>query len=147
MEIQALKLLILQQDLNELLTRYLPGDNGLENVQIRIAPEGVYVTGEYPMLVRVGFETLWELEARAGKVHARLAGLKAMGLPAAVFKGAVLKAIEEAVQTENWLAFEKDTMVVDVDRLLAEKGITAKTNLNGVRCLAGEVVIEAAAGH
>jgi hypothetical protein len=147
MEIQALKLLITEQDLNELLTRYLPADSGLENVRIRIAPEGVYVTGEYPVLVRVAFETLWELEGRSGKVHARLGGLKAMGLPAAVFKGAVLKAIEEAVQSEDWLAFDNDIMVVDVDRLLAEKGIKAKTNLNLVRCLVGEVIIESAADN
>jgi hypothetical protein len=147
MELQALKLLVTEQDINELLARNLTGDNGLENVQVRIAPEGVYVTGEYPMLVRVGFETLWELDAQAGKVHARLAGLKAMGLPATVFKSAVLKAIEEAVQQENWLAFQNDTMVVDVDRLLADKGIRAKTNLNTVRCLAGELIIESASGH
>jgi hypothetical protein len=147
MEIQALTLLITEQDLNELLGRYLPADSGLENVQIRIAPEGVHVTGEYPVLVRVGFETLWELEARTGKVHARLVGLKAMGLPAAVFKGAVLKAIEEAVQSEAWLAFDNDTMVVDVDRLLAERGIQAKTNLNAVRCRAQEVIIESTASH
>ena len=147
MEIQVLRLRITDQDLNELLTRYLPGDSGLENVRIRIAPEGVHVTGEYPLLVRVSFETLWELHAQAGKVHARLAGLKAMGLPATVFKGAVLKAIGEAVQHENWLAFESDTMVVDVDRLLAERGIQAKTNLSTVRCLVGEMVIESAAGH
>ena len=142
MELQALKLLVTQQDINELLARYLTGDIGLENVQVRIAPEGVYVTGDYPMLVRVSFETLWELDAQAGKVRARLAGLKAMGLPATVFKNAVLKAIEEAVLNEAWLSFENDTMIVDLDRLLAEKGIQAKTNLNSVQCLAGDVIIE-----
>jgi hypothetical protein len=147
MEIQALKLLITDQDLNELLDRYLPADSSLENLQIGIAPEGVYIRGEYPLLVRVGFETLWELEAQAGKVHARLAGLKAMGLPATVFKNAVLKAIEEAVQNENWLAFQNDTMMIDVDRLLTEKGIKARTNLNNVCCLPGEVIIESAVGH
>ncbi len=145
MELLALKLLVTEQDINELLNRYLSGDNGLENVQVRIAPEGAYVTGDYPMLVRVSFETLWELDAQAGKVRARLAGLKAMGLPATVFKSAVLKAIEEAVLNESWLAFANDTMIVDVDRLLTEKGIRAKTNLNTLHCLTGEVIIESAA--
>jgi hypothetical protein len=142
MEIQALKLLVTEQDLNEIIRKHLPDDQPLENLQIRVAPEGVYVTGEYPLLFRVGFETMWELEIQGGKLLARLAALKAMGLPATVFKSAVLKAIEEAVQKEDWLAFDADTIVVDVDRLLAGEGIRAKTNLNAVRCQAGALLIE-----
>src|SRR5260370_36414069 len=104
MESQALRLLVTEQDLNDLLAKHLPDDQRLENLKVRIAPEGVTVTGEYPLFVRVAFETLWEPGTQAGKVTARLAGLKAMGLPATVFKGTVLKAIEEAVQKEAWLA-------------------------------------------
>jgi len=143
MEIQALKLLVTEQDLNELVKKHLPDDQPLENVRIRVAPEGVYVTGEYPLLFRVGFETLWELDSQGGKLLARLTGLKAMGLPATVFKSAVMKAIEEAVQKEDWLGFEDDTVVVAVDQLLAEQGIQAKTNLSAVRCQTAALLIEA----
>jgi len=143
MEIQALKLLVTQQDLNELVKKHLPEDQPLENVHIRVAPEGVYVTGEYPLLFRVGFETLWELETQAGMLLARLTGLKAMGLSATVFKSAVMKAIEEAAQEKDWLAFDEDVVAVDVDRLLAAEGIAMKTNLSAVRCRAEALVIEA----
>jgi hypothetical protein len=144
MEIQALKLFVTEQDLNDLIGRHLPDDQPLENVKIRIAPEGVSVTGEYPLFVRVAFETLWELTARGGTVTARLSDLKAMGLPAVLFKGMVLKAIEEAVATEPWLAFDDDTIEVDIDGLLAAQGVPAKTNLNSIRCLSGAVILEAA---
>jgi hypothetical protein len=145
MEIQALRLLVTEKDLNDLLAQHLPDDQPLENLSVRVAPEGVTVSGEYPLFVRVAFETLWEPGTQAGKVTARLTGLKAMGLPATVFKGTVLKAIEEAVHQEDWLAFDGDTIVVDVDRLLAREGIPAKTNLSAVRCQVGLLVIESAA--
>jgi hypothetical protein len=145
MEIQALRLLVSEKDLNDLLAEHLADDQPLENVTVRIAPGGVTVSGEYPLFVRVSFETLWEPGIQAGKVTARLVGLTAMGLPATVFKGTVLKAIEEAVQKETWLAFGADTIVVDVDALLAGEGIPVKTNLSTVRCQAGLLVVESAA--
>jgi hypothetical protein len=145
MEIQTLRLLVNEKDLNELLAEHMPDDQPLENLTIRVASNGVTVSGEYPLFVRVAFETLWEPGIQAGKVTARLAGLKAMGLPATVFKGTVFKAIEEAVQKEPWLAFDADTIVVDVDALLAGEGIPVKTNLTTVRCQAGLLVIESAA--
>jgi hypothetical protein len=143
MELQALKLLVTEQDLNALLKKYLPADQPLENVTIRIAPEGIYVSGEYPLFVRVAFETLWAPDIQAGKVIARLEGLKAMGLPATLFKSAVMKVIEDAVEKENWLTFDGDAVVADVDRLLAGEGIKVKTNLRAVRCQAGTLLIEA----
>jgi hypothetical protein len=145
MEIQALKLLVTDQDLTQLITKFLSADQPLENLKIRVAPEGVYVSGDYPLFVRVAFETLWEPGIQAGKASARLASLKAMGLPAMVFKGAVIKAIEEAVQKETWLAFDVDTISVDMDQLLAKEGLTARTNLRAIHCLAGALLIEAGA--
>jgi hypothetical protein len=142
MELQALKLLVTEQDLNDLLKKYLP-DEPLENVRIRIAPEGVYVSGEYPLFVRVAFETLWEPGTQAGKVIARLTKLKAAGIPGTPFKNMVIEAIKHAVQKENWVAFDADAIVLDVDRLLAGEGIQAKTNLRAVRCQAGTLLIEA----
>jgi hypothetical protein len=143
MEIQALRLLLTEQDLNELVARHLADDLPLEKLQLRLAPEGLYISGEYPLLVRVGFETLWALEIQQGKLLARLASLKAMGLPATVFKSTVLKAIEDAVETQHWMAFEDDCIMVDLDRLLAEHDIPLKTNLNAVQSQHGRLLIVA----
>jgi hypothetical protein len=144
MHIQTLKLLVSEQDVND-LARHLPDDQPLENLTIHLAPEGVTVKGEYPLFVRVAFETVWELGVQGGKVVARLADLKAMGLPAVVFKGTVLKAIEEAVQKEPWLSFNDEAITLDVDRLLAERGMPLTTNLSAIRCEAGLLIVEAAA--
>jgi hypothetical protein len=145
MEIQTLTLRVTEKDLNDIVSRYLPADQPLENLKIRLEPEGLYVTGDYPLFVRVAFETLWELAVEAGKVTARLANLKAMGLPATMFNSVVLKAIEDAVQKEPWLAFDQDTVKVDVDQLLAGEGIPVQTNLTTVRCQARSLILEAAA--
>jgi hypothetical protein len=141
MEIQALRLLITEQDLNELIAKHLADDLPLENLELRLAPEGLSISGEYPLWVRVAFDTLWALEVQEGKLLAHLASLKAMGLPATVFKGTVLKAIEDAVQAQDWMAFENDCIIVDLDRLLAGQGIPLKTNLSAVQSQHGSLVI------
>jgi hypothetical protein len=145
MEIQALTLLVTEQDLNDMLARHLPPDQPLENLKVRVAPEGAYVTGDYPLFVRVSFETLWDLDVHAGKVTARLANLQAMGLPATMFNAVVLKAIEDAIQNQPGLTFDKDTIKVDLDQLLAAEGIPLKTNLKTVHCQTGSLVIAAGA--
>jgi hypothetical protein len=145
MQIQALKLFVTERDVNDLVSKHLPADQPLENVAVRLTPEGVYVTGEYPLFVRVAFETLWEVGVQDRKVIARLVSLKAMGLPATVFTTTVMKALEDAAQKEPWLAFHEDTVTMDVDRLLAQEGIQITTNLTAVRCADGELLVEAAA--
>src|SRR5262249_52913881 len=133
-----------EQDLNELVARHLPPDQPVEDVRLRVAPEGVYVSGVYPLFVNVAFETLWELGVRGGRATARLAGFKALGLPAMVFKSMVMKVIEDAAQTEDWLQVEDSTVLADVERLLRNR-VPVRANLTAVRCDAGRLVIESAA--
>ena len=40
MEIQALRLIITEDDLNALVQEHLPADSPVENLHIRLAPEG-----------------------------------------------------------------------------------------------------------
>lgn len=143
MEIQALRLVITEQDVNALVQKHLPPDQPVENVHIRLAPEGAYVRGVYPLFINVSFETLWELGVQEGKVSARLANLRALGVPGNVFKSAIVKLIADAAQGEDWLLFEKDTVLVDVERLLLKEGITIRMNLKRIVCETGQVVIEA----
>ena len=105
MHIQTLKLLVTEQDLNDLVARHLPDDQPLENLTIRLGPEGVTVAGEYPLFVRVAFETLWELGTQGGKAVARLASLKAMGLPA---------LNEQIFHIHSWLHVYVDGKAVSV---------------------------------
>src|SRR5262249_14070561 len=142
MEIQALRVLITEDDLNSLLKEYGPKDVPLEELRLRISPEGIVVTGVYPLLVNISFETVWELSVRDGKACARLAKLKALGMPGNIFRSALLKLLGDAARTEPWLQIDGDSVVVDVDRALLAEGLRAKSNLTGFVCRDGELVIE-----
>ncbi len=144
MEIHALRATVTEQDLNDLAAVLVPKDVGVEDLHIQITPQGVVVKGEYPLLVTVSFETLWELGVRDGKVTARLARFKTLGMPMAVLKSVVMGVIASKARTEPWLEVEKDTILMDATRLLADEGLKARLNLKSVRCDSGVITIEAA---
>ena len=145
MEIQALRVLFTEEELNQLLARHLPKDQPVEELRLRLTPEGVYIQGAYPLFVPVAFETLWELEVCAGRVLARMVKFRALGMPVMVFRSAVLGIIAETAAKSDWLAVEQDAVFVDVDRLLAKNGLPARTNLTALRLQDGTLVIEAKA--
>jgi hypothetical protein len=146
MEIQALKVLFTEDELNRLLEKHLPKDRSVEELRLRLTPEGVYVHGEYPLFVQVAFETLWELEVREGRVAARLVNFRALGMPVMIFRSAMMSIIADTAAKADWLAVEEDAVLVDVDRLLAKNGLPARTNLTAVRLQVGMLVIEAGNG-
>ena len=87
MEIQALKLVISEQGINDLLDEYLPADFTVENLNVRIQPEGLFITGAYPtVFVKVPFETHWDMKIVAGQVHARLVTIMVSGIPGSMFR-------------------------------------------------------------
>jgi hypothetical protein len=146
MEIQALKLLVTEQDLNDVAARQLPLDEEVRNVRIRLGPEGMYVSGVYRMLVNVAFETLWALQITGGKLTARLADFKALGIPVMLFKSMVMTAVKDAITRNDAVRVDEDVVFVDVDRLLAREGLSVRTNLTGVHCRSGSLVLEAGQG-
>ncbi len=144
-EIQALKLLITEKDLNEMVAQHLPEDPEIRKIRIQLAAEGVYVTGVYQMLFNVPFETLWELAILGGKLSARLAGFKALGLPVTMFKSMLMNVVSDAVGSIEAIEIADDSLQLDVERLLAGEGFSVRTNLTAVRCHAGHLVLEATA--
>jgi hypothetical protein len=143
MEIQALRATVTEQDLNDLAARLPAEGMPVEELRFAITDQGVVVKGEYPLLVTVAFEMLWELGVQGGKVVARLARLKTLGMPMGILKSAVMGMISARAKSEPWLAVEKDTVVVDLERALAGEGVKARLNVTAVRCTAGVVTIEA----
>jgi hypothetical protein len=144
-EIQALKLLVTEEDLNEVVVNRLPEDPELRKLRVQLAPEGMYVTGVYHMVINVPFETLWELGVAGGKLTARLIGFKAMGLGATIFKSMLMNVVCDAVSPIDAIETDDDTLRLDVERLLAKEGLTVRVNLTAVRCYFGHVVLEASA--
>jgi hypothetical protein len=145
MEIQALKLLLTEHDFNVIAKRALEKEQ-VRDVSIRLSAEGIHVYGVYPTpFMTVRFETLWEVSAHAGKIAARLADLKVVGLPAGMLRGTIMSALSEATSQENGLQVDGERLLFDPDRLLINNGLKGRTNLTAVRCGAGTLVLEAAA--
>lgn len=144
MEIQALKLLVPEDALNRLLAEHLPKDVPVQKLAVRLAPEGIRVQGEYPtVFMKVAFESLWALGVVAGQVEARLVDVKVSGIPATMLRGVIFKVLKENVSDEPGIAVEGETLRIDVDRVLAAKGLPLKVNLRSVVCGAENLVVEA----
>lgn len=146
MEIHALKISLTEQDLNALAKNKLPKDSPVEKLEVLLAPEGVTVKGVYPMFVNVNFEAQWELGVKDGKISARLVSLRALGMPGNIFKSALMKVIADAAKKNEGVTVEDDTLIADLDKMLAKEGITAGTHLKALICQPGQLVIEAGAG-
>jgi hypothetical protein len=159
MEIQALRLLLTEQDLHRFAVEGAGADEVIRDLRLTIVPDGVRVAGTYPTsFVDVPFATLWHLSVRGGQLLARLGrvqtgdgnGDSAFDVFSLIGPGAVratlMTAIARAVRGEDGLRVEGETVLVDPDRLAARRGWPLRTNLVAVRCGQGSLVIEAALG-
>ncbi|HMF18395.1 MAG TPA: hypothetical protein VKE98_14390 [Gemmataceae bacterium] len=141
MDLHALCVSISDQDLNQLAARHLR-DQPVEDISFRVAADGIHIKGVYPLFINVSFETHWQLGVQAGKVTARLAGMRAFGAPGNVFKSAIMKFISDAAHKHDWLQIENDIIVADVDRLLLKNGLAVRTNITTIACQDGVLLIE-----
>ncbi len=146
MEIQALRALIPEAMLTRIAMQALPPDVKVKDIRVLLRPEGAQVLGTYEMFFAVPFETLWELSVRDGKVLARLANVKVARLGAGMVKGVLLGILSDAAGKMDGLLLDGDTLIVDVDRVLANHGYPVRTNLRTVQCQAGNLLIESSAG-
>lgn len=143
MEILALKVVVTEQDLNDLAKKHLPKDQPIEELHLGISPEGVSIKGEYPLFVPVAFETVWEPTIQDRQVHLKLVKFRAMGMPVTAFKGLILSIFSSFARNEPWVQVQDDMVRLDIDAMLAKEGLTAKTNLRSLRCEAGSFTVEA----
>jgi hypothetical protein len=142
MEIYELKLAVSEQGINSLLDAYLPEDAAVENVCVRIAPEGVFIQGNYPTVFgKVPFETQWEMRIVGGQVHSRLAALKVSGVPGNLFRKMVLDQIREVLANEQGIELEDDTLRIDVETIAQSKSVLLRCNLRDLRCEPGRLLL------
>jgi hypothetical protein len=155
MEIQTLKLVISQQEINDMITAFLPPNQQVRGVRVRLGLDGVTITGIYDAIINVPilgpkkvsapFETLWKVAIVNGKIAVRLDSVN-VGVPGVgdMLKGKIMESITNAASKEDALRVASDThtITVDLDRLLAKRGFPAKTNLTAVQCNNGNLVIE-----
>src|SRR5215468_473529 len=99
MEIQSLKLFLTQAEVNEQARRVLRDTEGVEELEVKLTPEGVVVQGQYAMSVfKVPFETTWQVSAAGPEVVARLASVRVAGLPAGILRGVLMKMARDSVE-------------------------------------------------
>jgi hypothetical protein len=145
MHIQSLRLRLTDADLQTILARYPPEGGAVENLRVRLTPEGVSVQGDYPaLMMKVSFETVWELTAAGPAVVVRLAHVKVAGLPAGVLRGVLLRVVRDAVAAEPGVRLEGETVHVDLEQALKFRGVPFHINLVTVRCGDGWLMVEAA---
>jgi hypothetical protein len=146
MEIHRLTVSFSEKSLNDLARENFPEEVAIEDLDIRILPEGVRVKGAYQMFVPVTFEAMWQLGVDAGRVTAKLVQFRTMGMPANVLKSLIMNVIADAARKEPWLTVLGETVRADVDGLLKKNGLVGRTNLTAIRCEQGVMIVEAGQG-
>jgi hypothetical protein len=144
MDILALRVLVHEDEVNQHLPQLIPADAGVQNLRVRLTPEGVVVQGEYPtFMVKMSFETQWELAVARGLVQARLGSIKVAGLPAKLLRGVLMKVIRDATAPHQGVHVEEEALCIDVAKVLQAKQIPVHVQVTAVRCGPGHLVIEA----
>jgi hypothetical protein len=144
MEILALKLVVNEQEINRLAAQAPSSGASVRDLAFRFTPEGIHVKGKYQAWVSMAFETFWQVSVCEGRIVARLSDVKVGMMPAAMIKGMLTESICAALDLEGAIEADGDVLRIDLDQLLAQHGFPARTNLTGVRCEAGQIMIESA---
>jgi hypothetical protein len=146
MEIHTLKLVVSEDGINALLDAFVPEDASVDNLRVRITPEGLHILGDYSTVFgKVPFDTLWDMRIVAGCIHARLAALKVSGVPGNLFRTTVLDLIQDLLDRNAGIVLEEETLLIDVETVARSKRLLLRCNLRDVRCEAGRLLLEA--GH
>lgn len=144
MHIHALKMSVMEQELNELVAALPSGHHNVQNLQVRLTSEGIVVQGEYGvLLMKMAFETLWEVKGAGSIVEARLTSVKVAGLPAAMLRTMLLKTLRELLAREPGVRVLDESIHVDLSKHTAVQKLRLNVHLTAVQCGPGELVIEA----
>jgi hypothetical protein len=145
MELHALRLSLTEQDLNDVLRRYMPKNIDVEELRVQFADGAIHVTGVYPFFFPVRFETIWEVGVENGHAAARLTSFKAMGVPGNIFKSAVVKVVEDIAKREQWIRIVGDRFLANLELGFSKYAVAAHLHLKAISVTAGMLMLEA--GH
>lgn len=145
MEIQSLRLRVVDRDLEAVVAEFAQKAEGVEGLKGRFTPEGVEVTGMYPTpLFRVSFHTTWALEAAGPDLHVRLVGLNVMGVPGGFLRGMLMRMAKDAIEGRPGMRVDGETVVLTVAEVAKAKGAEVEINFTSVKLGEGEAIVEAA---
>src|SRR5262249_19028523 len=109
MEIQSLKVILTEAEVNQQARRVLRDTEGVEELEVKLTGGGVVVQGQYALArFRVPFETTWTVSAAGPEVIARLASVQVAGLPAGILRGVLMKMARDSVEGEPGVRVQDD---------------------------------------
>jgi hypothetical protein len=142
MEIQALKLFFTDADVAVMAAHHLAGE--IEELQVRLTPDGVVVSGKYPTaFFKVPFETVWQVSAGGEEIRVQLGMVRVAGLPANMLRGALMKTVRDKVEQEAGVRVEEEAVIVNVPDAVRPLNVEVCVNFVSVRMSIGAAVVEA----
>jgi hypothetical protein len=142
MELELLRLVVTDEDLNRELANHQPADMTIENLVARILPEGIRVAGSYSLMVMsLSFETLWTLTVKGDTVEARLSDLQVAGFPASKLRSLLLKVLYDNIPPKPGIYIKDDILRINLTELLQSEKVPLRVNLAGIDCLQGRAVV------
>ncbi len=144
MDLELLRLVITEEDLNRELAAHQPADLSLEDLRVRVLPEGIRVSGRYAlMVVGLTFETLWTLSVKRDVLEARLTDLEVAGFPASKLRSLLLKVLYDSIPPRPGVRIDDDVLRVNLTELLAAEKVPLRVNLAAIDCQRGKLVVRA----
>jgi len=130
MKIHSLRLQLTEADLAPLLAEIAQRAEEIEQLTLKLRPEGLVLSGQYPTPfgLKVSFETLWHLEPQGPLILARVASIHLSGLNASLFRGVLLSMIAEMITDEPGLSLKDDVLHIDTIELAKLEGIDLQIN-------------------
>ena len=139
MEIVTLRFVVTEDDLNGLFVKFVTAPPKISNLHFRVMPDTLSLAGVYDTVLRIPFNSEWKFFVQNGRIVARLAAIKVIGIGVGFLRGYVLKALSS---NNSVLKFAEESVVFDVDRFFEQMAVPIKTNLLSVCCESGRLVIE-----
>jgi hypothetical protein len=144
MEIQALKLFFTDADVAALAALALEDSEAIEDLQVRLTPEGVLVSGKYPTsFFKVSFETVWGVSAAGAEIRVLLDAMRVAGLPGNLLRGALMKTLRDRVEGIPGVRVEGETVIIHLPEAARGQGLELLVNFTVVRLSIGAAVVEA----
>jgi hypothetical protein len=142
MELELLRLIVTDEDLNRELAHHQPADMSIENLTARITPEGVRISGSYSIMVMsLAFDTVWTLTGREDSIEARLSDLQVAGFPATKLRALLLRVLYDAIPKKPGIHIKDDVLCLNLAELLKAEKVPLRFKLSGIDCLQGKAVL------
>ena len=144
MEIQSLKLFFTDADIAALAADQMPENDSIEDLQVRLTPEGVLLQGQYStgFGIKVPFETVWQLIAAGPRIDVKLDTIKVAGLPGGMLRTVLMRMVRDSVAEHAGISVQEDTIQIDVPAVARSRGAEIRVNFTAVRMSVGAAIVE-----